>query len=142
MTAANAARVVAPTVVEIANGPVTSDADAILRDKGTVVVPDVLANAGGVTVSYFEWVQNRAGSYWRVEEVHQKLRETMSREFNAVFDLAQERGCDPRTAAYVQALGRIGAAIESQGTHAFFRTGSRGPTRPSPISARGNELGV
>ncbi|MGH2722504.1 MAG: Glu/Leu/Phe/Val family dehydrogenase, partial [Actinomycetota bacterium] len=124
ITGENAARIKASVVVEIANGPTTTAGHAILRDKGTLVVPDILANAGGVTVSYFEWVQNRSGMCWDLTDVQGRLRESMSRGFNAVYELAQECQIDLRTAAYVHGLNRIGAAIESQGTHAFFRDGS------------------
>jgi glutamate dehydrogenase (NADP+) len=120
ITANNADRIKAPVIVEIANGPTTSEADAVLADKGKLVVPDILANAGGVTVSYFEWVQNKTGYYWDAEEVHTKLHRIMSREFNAVYDLKEEKSIDMRTAAYTLALKRIGAAIESQGTSQYF----------------------
>jgi len=121
ITGENAARVQAPVVVEIANGPTTSEADAVLRKKGTLVVPDILANAGGVTVSYFEWVQNRAGYYWTLDDVHERLGTIMRREFDAVHDLMDQHGCEMRTAAYTHALLRIGAAIQARGTRAYFR---------------------
>lgn len=120
ITAENAERVVAPVIVEVANGPTTTDADEILRQKGSLVVPDILANAGGVTVSYFEWVQNRTGFYWGEEEVHERLHHVMAREFNTVYDLMVEKQIDMRTAAYAHALKRLGGAIEAQGTSRFF----------------------
>jgi glutamate dehydrogenase (NADP+) len=123
ITAENASRVRAPVLVEVANGPTTSEADEILNKKQTLVVPDILANAGGVTVSYFEWVQNRAGYYWPAEEVHQKLRVIMSREFHAVHELAQKHSLDMRTAAYVHALSRLGEAIAALGTSSYFVDG-------------------
>ncbi len=123
ITADNAAAVQAPVVVEVANGPVTSQADQILAEKNTLVIPDILANAGGVTVSYFEWVQNRQGYYWSIEKVHRRLRDIMSREFNAIFNLMTQMKTDMRTAAYTHALGRIGQAIEAHGTHRFFSNG-------------------
>ncbi len=120
ITAANADRVLAPVIVEVANGPTTSQADDFLVRKGTLIVPDILANAGGVTVSYFEWVQNRAGYYWTETEVHDRLQQIMAREFNAVHGLMNEHQIDMRTAAYVHALNRISQAVESQGTSNFF----------------------
>jgi glutamate dehydrogenase (NADP+) len=120
ITDKNADRVRAPVIVELANGPVTSDADRILSAKGKLIVPDILANAGGVTVSYFEWVQNRAGYYWTLEEVHRRLKEIMQREFNVVYDLTERENLDMRTAAYTVGLSRIGEAIASQGTARFF----------------------
>ncbi len=120
ITGRNAGQIKAPYVFEVANGPTTSDADQILSQKGTTVVPDVLCNAGGVTVSYFEWVQNRGGFYWTVDEVHERLREIMVREFAEVWNFAKSRGTSPRTAAYALALGRIGDAVESQGTARYF----------------------
>ncbi len=121
ITADNVASVQAPTIVEVANGPITADADAVLSDRGTTVVPDILANAGGVTVSYFEWAQNRSGLSWTLDEVHQRLEEVMVREFAAVHDLADELGTDLRRAAYAHALTRLGAAVTSQGTGSWFR---------------------
>lgn len=124
ITQKNADRIRAPLIVEVANGPVTCDADEVLNQKGTVVIPDILANAGGVTVSYFEWTQNRAGFYWTEEEVHSRLQAIMSREFNAVYNFAEEKTIDMRTAAYSLALDRIGEAVESLGTSRYFRLSS------------------
>ena len=121
ITAENASRVKALFVVEVANGPTTFEADKTLKELGVTVVPDILANAGGVTVSYFEWTQNRAGYYWSEAEVHERLQQIMASEFNAVHELSLDREIDMRTAAYVHALNRIGEAIESQGTSQFFR---------------------
>ncbi|MBI2169756.1 MAG: Glu/Leu/Phe/Val dehydrogenase [Actinobacteria bacterium] len=120
ITEKNADRVQASTVVEVANGPTTSDGDAVLADRGITVVPDILANAGGVTVSYFEWVQNRGGLSWTLEEVQNRLSEIMSRETLAILELGEELGSDLRTAAYALALGRLGAAVEAQGTKGYF----------------------
>ena len=120
ITKENADRIQAPVIVEVANGPITGDADQILNEKAKLVVPDILANAGGVTVSYFEWVQNKGGYYWTVDEVHSRLHEIMSREFNAVYDFMEQKKIDMRTAAYALALNRIGEAIASQGTVRYF----------------------
>ena len=121
ITGENAGRVKAPVIVEVANGPTTSDGDAVLNDAGKIVVPDILANAGGVTVSYFEWVQNKQGYYWTEPQVRERLQEIMSREFDAVYQLADRHGIDMRTAAYAQALTRIGQAIEAVGTQSYFQ---------------------
>jgi len=120
ITAENVQRVVAPLIVEVANGPTTNEADDGLALKGTLVVPDILANAGGVTVSYFEWVQNRGGYYWTESEVHERLQSIMAREFNTVYNLMTENQIDMRTAAYAHALNRLSEAIEAQGTSRFF----------------------
>ena len=120
ITADNVNRVKAPVIVELANGPTTSEADTVLADKDTLVVPDILANAGGVTVSYFEWTQNKQGFYWSLEDVHQRLQTIMDREFNAIYDLMSHHKTDMRTAAYAHALNRIGRAIEAQGTQSYF----------------------
>ncbi len=122
ITADNVGDVKAKVIVELANGPTTSEADQVLADRdGTLVIPDILANAGGVTVSYFEWVQNREGLYWPEADVHDRLQKIMSREFNAVFDLMSNHRCDMRTAAYAHALNRMGAAITAKGTQSYFR---------------------
>ena len=120
ITEDNADAIKAKVVLELANGPVTADADAILEKKGIVVLPDILANAGGVTVSYFEWVQNRQGYYWDLEEVHQRLLKTMEREGRAVWTISRERGTSVRTAAYIHALSRLANAIEAHGTQSYF----------------------
>ncbi len=120
ITGENVARIRAPVIVEVANGPTTPEADDRLADKETLIVPDILANAGGVTVSYFEWVQNLSGYYWTEEEVHHRLRTIMSREFNTIYDLMNEKHIDMRTAAYAVALNRLSAAVEACGTSRFF----------------------
>ena len=125
ITAENAERVQAPVIVEVANGPVSATADETLNRRGALVVPDILANAGGVTVSYFEWVQNRAGYYWTEEEVQARLHRTMAREFNAIHDLMNRESIDMRTAAYAHALSRLGAAVSCQGTSRYFSNGIR-----------------
>jgi glutamate dehydrogenase (NADP+) len=120
ITAENVDRIKASVILELANGPTTSEADAALADRGVLVVPDILANAGGVTVSYFEWTQNRQGYYWSLDDVHRRLQEIMARELAATYDLMTEHGTDMRTAAYAHALNRIGLAIEAKGTHRYF----------------------
>ena len=116
----NAPGIAARVVLELANGPVSPAADKILGERRIVVIPDILANAGGVTVSYFEWVQNKAGFYWDAEDVRTRLKSIMDREARRVWDVAEERGLDLRNAAYVHALGRIAAAVEAHGTKAYF----------------------
>lgn len=120
ITLQNAAQIKAPLIVEVANGPVTADADAILAKNKIIVVPDILANAGGVIVSYFEWLQNRAGLYWTVDEVHSKLREKMVVAFTSVYKCMHEQKLDMRTAAYVSALREIDFAITAGGTREYF----------------------
>jgi len=120
----NAKNIKAPLVVEVANGPVTSKADAILEEKGILVIPDILANAGGVTVSYFEWVQNKNGYYWPLKEVQEKLHTIMAREFNFVHELMLENKIPMRRAAYAHALNRLGDAIHAQGTQSYFSASS------------------
>jgi glutamate dehydrogenase (NADP+) len=118
---ANVDRVKAPYIVEVANGPISSDADARLAACGQTVVPDVLANAGGVTVSYFEWVQNRAGWRWTLNEVRERLEEIMVGAFYNVWSHAETAGMPLRNAAYALAIKRIGDAVTAHGTREFFR---------------------
>jgi glutamate dehydrogenase (NADP+) len=120
ITAENAGRIRAGVILELANGPVSPEADPILQQRRIQILPDILANAGGVTVSYFEWVQNRQGYYWTLDEVQRRLRTTMEQEGRNVWDLACRKRLDMRTAAYVHALARLAQAIESHGTQPFF----------------------
>lgn len=120
ITSDNVANIKAKTIIEAANGPITSDATEILCDRGITVVPDILANAGGVTVSYFEWVQNKAGFYWPEEEVHQRLHAIISREFNHVYTTMEQHQCDMRTAAYIHGINRLSSAYRAQGTHRYY----------------------
>jgi glutamate dehydrogenase (NADP+) len=119
--ATNAAAIKASVIVELANGPTSIEADPILAAAGKIVVPDVLANAGGVTVSYFEWVQNKSGFYWDEAEIHTRLKAVIEPEAVKIWALAGEKGVDMRTAAYVHALGRIAEAVEARGTQEYFK---------------------
>lgn len=111
----NADKIKARIVLELANGPTAPEADEILNRKGVKVVPDVLANAGGVTVSYFEWVQNRSGYYWTEAEVLEKLRPVMENGFRDVWDLADNKALSLRDAAFALAVGRIAEALRWRG---------------------------
>ncbi|ABR30470.1 glutamate dehydrogenase [Thermosipho melanesiensis] len=115
ITQENADKVKARYILELANGPITPEADDILFEKGTFILPDVLANAGGVTVSYFEWVQNRMGYYWSEREVQQKLDEIITRAFHNVYETMQEREVNSRIASYIVAVSRIVEAMEARG---------------------------
>ncbi len=120
ITEANVNDIKAKMIFEVANGPTTSGADEILEQKGIYVFPDILVNAGGVTVSYFEWVQNRSGLYWSVEEVNSRLKQKMVEETQQIWQLSQELAISMRTAAYVHALNRLGEAINAKGTRDYY----------------------
>jgi glutamate dehydrogenase (NADP+) len=125
ITEANAAEVKAKLIFEVANGPISSAGDRILQDKGIYVFPDILVNAGGVTVSYFEWVQNRSGLYWSLDEVNQKLKTRIVEEADRIWQIAQENSIPLRTAAYVHALSRLGEAISAKGTRDYYLNGHK-----------------
>ena len=116
----NAGYIKARIVLELANGPITPEGDRILEEAGAIVLPDILANAGGVTVSYFEWVQNRQGYYWNLNEIHERLRAIMETEGRRVWDIRSAKGISMRTAAYAHALERLSSAIAAHGTQPFF----------------------
>jgi glutamate dehydrogenase (NAD(P)+) len=115
ITHRNAEKVRAGMVVEGANGPTTPEADAILRDRGIRVVPDILANAGGVTVSYFEWVQDREAFFWDASEINARLEKIMTRAFAAVADQAETYSVDWRTAALMLGIARTAEALKLRG---------------------------
>ena len=115
ITPRNAAQVRAPIIVEGANGPVTADADRMLADRGVTIVPDILANAGGVVVSYFEWVQSRAQFYWELDEVERRLEIYMRRAMELVLSTAKTYDCSLREAAFIVAVKRVASAIEKRG---------------------------
>lgn len=120
ITAKNANNIQAKYIFEVANGPIDSSADIILEEKGIYVFPDILVNAGGVTVSYFEWVQNRSGYYWTLAEVNQRLQEKMIEEAEKVWSIAQEYHVSLRTSAYIHGLNRLGEAIDAKGTRSYY----------------------
>jgi glutamate dehydrogenase/leucine dehydrogenase len=111
----NASSVKAKIVLELANGPTTPEADEILAKRGVTVVPDVLANAGGVTVSYFEWVQNVSGFRWTAIEVRNKLEPIMVDSFNDIWQVSQDKKVTLREAAYILGIGRIAQAMKDRG---------------------------
>ena len=121
ITAENADRVRAKYIFEVANGPTTSEADRILESKGILVFPDILVNAGGVTVSYFEWVQNRSGLYWQLNEINERLKERMVTQAEKVWSFAQEFDISLRNAAYAQAIARLGEALDAKGTRDYYQ---------------------
>jgi glutamate dehydrogenase (NAD(P)+) len=118
ITSENAGRIKCKILAEGANGPTTPKADKILHDKGIFVIPDILANAGGVTVSYFEWVQDRMGYFWREDEVNQRLEEKMVASFNELSRFSELHNVDTRTAAYMLAIDRVAYDTKMRGIYA------------------------
>jgi len=115
LTKANAAKVKAKIILELANGPTTPEADEIFHKKGVFVLPDFLANAGGVTVSYFEWVQNQTGDYWDEAEVQKRLDTKMTKAFHATFEAAQKFKVHMRMGAYAVSVARVAEAVKLRG---------------------------
>ena len=113
-----AERMGAKIVVEGANGPTTPNADDVLNERGVLVIPDILANAGGVTASYFEWVQDRQGYFWTEERVNKRLKHMMSEAFEKVYETAEEHDVSLRIGAYVMAIGKVAEALRIRGIYA------------------------
>jgi glutamate dehydrogenase/leucine dehydrogenase len=118
ITAENVNDIKAKLIIEGANGPTTPEAHKALHERGVFVVPDILANAGGVTVSYFEWVQDRHGYFWTEREVNERLEAKMCQAFNVVLETAQRYKVDMRAAAYIVAINRVATVTKLRGMYA------------------------
>jgi glutamate dehydrogenase (NAD(P)+) len=118
LTAENAAQVKAKLIVEGANGPTTPEADRIFNERGITVIPDIMANAGGVTVSYFEWVQDRMGYFWKLNEVNDRLEDTLITNFHELRGIANRHKIPYRTAAYMVAIDRVVQCLKLRGVYA------------------------
>lgn len=117
ITSRNAGNIKAKYVIEGANGPTTPNADEILKEKGILVVPDILANAGGVTVSYFEWVQDLQSNFWSLEQINVALEKIMKESFDAVWTIKEEKKCSMRLASYILAVSRVAEAVRLRGIY-------------------------
>jgi glutamate dehydrogenase (NAD(P)+) len=117
ITARNAAEIRAPVIIEAANGPITPDADTILEEHGIIVVPDILANAGGVTVSYFEWVQDLQSLFWEEDEINMRLARILQRAFQQMCEQADTHSVSLRLGAYLVAVSRVAEATAVRGIY-------------------------
>jgi len=111
----NVGNVKAKIIAELANGPTTPASDRVLEDRGVMLIPDILANAGGVTVSYYEWVQDQYSFFWSEKRINQTLEDTMSDAFHKVYQTANRYGTDMRTGAYILAIDRVAEATRVRG---------------------------
>ena len=118
ITSVNAGRIKAAIIAEGANGPTTPEADKILEKEGVLVIPDILCNAGGVVVSYFEWVQDRAGYFWPEVEVNSRLEEILTRSFDEVLEMSLKHEVSLRVAAFMLAIKRVADAAKVRGIYA------------------------
>ena len=121
VTGDNMKNIKAKILLELANGPTIAEADEYLSNAGVTIIPDILANAGGVTVSYFEWLQNQQAYYWPLEEVKAKLKRIMQESFARVYHFMSEHECTMRQAAYISAFDRMEKAMKLRGSGANLR---------------------